>query len=151
MEEKKMEMDTAGTEPVSPGTATDYLARQTELLEQQVELQKKTYRLVFIAAVCAAAMLIIIVGIGLILIPEIQKISISLETTARSLDSIAKQLEESNFGEAVEKLLRLVNEAETNIDLLREKLDALDFKGLNDSIKRLAEIISPIANLFGRN
>ena len=135
----------------TPGTKTEleYLARQTELLEEQAALQRKTCRFALIAAICCVILLVIAAAAAWKVIPEMQRIRGSLETTASSLESMAEQLEQARVSEAVNRMLDMMDEVEENIALANENLNELDLEKLNESIRKLSDMLAPIAKLFG--
>ena len=115
-----------------------------EMLAQQLEFQKKQYRLSRITAVCAIAVLVITIVTAVIVGSKVNGIYQAAMTTILNLEKITTELSATNFRE----LMRSVESAvETSEDAMKQ-INSIDIDSLNASIRSLRDTVEPLAAFF---
>ncbi len=119
-----------------------------ELLKEQLELQKKQYRLSMITTVCAVAVLIITIGTAFMIGSKVNDIYNSSMVTIRNLEKITTELSATNFTELMESVSKIVTTSEDGIADALEQINSIDIESLNASIRSLRETVEPLAAFF---
>ncbi|MBP0962959.1 MAG: hypothetical protein J6Q99_01535 [Oscillospiraceae bacterium] len=120
-------------------TQTPEMTALMEKLEQSAQVQQKcARRQSLMMTVSALACVGILVLAGLLFF-RLQPVMHNLEAASQTLGSLADQLSTVDLGSAADSLTQAA-----------AKLELLDIDTLNTAIGDLAEVISPLARLFGR-
>ena len=115
-----------------------------ELLQQQLELQKKQYRLSQITAGCAVAVLVITIVTAVIIGSKVNGIYEAAMTTISNLEKITTELSATNFRE----LMRSVESAVQTSEDAMKQINSIDIDSLNASIRSLRDTVEPLAAFF---
>ena len=120
-------------------TQTPEMASLLEKLEQTAALQQKCARrqglMITVAALACVGILVLVA----VLFTQLQPVVQDMSQAAGNLTSISDQLAAIDLENAVDNLTQGA-----------AKLEQLDIDTLNTAIANLAELIAPLARLFGR-
>lgn len=72
------------------------------------------------------------------------------EDVVANLNTVTADLAKLDMNELFDNVNGLVVESENSISEAMERIDKIDFEGLNSAIKDLGAVISPLARFFGR-
>lgn len=115
-----------------------------EMIAQQLELQKKQYRLSRITAGCAVAVLVITIVTAVLIGSKINEIYQAAMTTIANLEKITTELSATNFRD----LMRSVESAVQTSEDAMKQINSIDIDSLNASIRNLRDAVEPLAAFF---
>lgn len=115
-----------------------------EMIAQQLELQKKQYRLSRITAGCAVAVLVITIVTAVLIGSKVNEIYQAAMTTIANLEKITTELSATNFRE----LMRSVESAVQTSEDAMKQINSIDIDSLNASIRSLRDAVEPLAAFF---
>lgn len=122
-----------------------------ELLERldQSNRQQATYAkwqcvLTVVAAVCCVGLFILVCS----LMPQIQELTVRMETVLANLEIVTDQLAGMDLGAMVHNVDHLVTTSQNSLEQAMGKLNAIDFGALNQAIEDLADVVEPLAKFF---
>ncbi len=119
-----------------------------ELLQQQLELQKKQYRLSLITTCCAVAVLIITAVTAVTIASKVNEIYQTAMVTLANVEKITTELSATNFTELMDDVSKLVKISEEGIGDALDQINSIDIESLNASIRSLRDTVEPLAAFF---
>lgn len=132
--------------------------------KQEVAYAKKQSRVALITSMCSLAIVLVMAIVVISILPMLNtlmknandtvvKVNTLMEETddiVENLNKVTSDLVEMDYVGIVKDIDRLVDEAQESITSAMDKLNKVDFDGLNNAITDLGTIIAPLAKLFGR-
>ncbi len=133
-------------------------------LEQQAKRQTNLARVQCVCSVlslvCMAAVLVVVLSV----VPQINSILSGAEAALAALTEVTEQLKGldiSSLNQGMNSLLGDVNgliqnadtilgSSGTSLQEIMDRVNAIDFEGLNKAITDLSDVIEPLANFFNR-
>ena len=116
---------------------------EKELLAELVDLQKKGSRRAALAVIISAFAAAILLAAAIILVPRtVSMINDTNRLVTEALGAV------ENIDKVVRDASGLIEENAEGITDAIQRVDAVDFESLNDSIKSLSDILTPLANFF---
>ena len=115
-----------------------------EMLAQQLEFQKKQYRLSRITAVCAIAVLVITIGTAILVGTKVNDLYSASMVTLGNLEKITTELTATDF----QSLMRDVESAVKTSEQAMEQVNSIDIDSLNASIRSLRDAVEPLETFF---
>lgn len=133
-------------------------------LEQQAKRQTNLARVQCVCSVlslvCMAAVLVVVLSV----VPQINGILSGAEAALAALTEVTEQLKGldiSSLNQGMNSLLGDVNgliqnadtilgSSGTSLQEIMDRVNAIDFEGLNKAITDLSDVIEPLANFFNR-
>lgn len=112
---------------------------------EQLEYQKKLYRMMQVTAVCSVISLLIVAVIGIWIVTEFREVYESLTRIIENLEHITNDLNRINIPELAKNIDSIVTDSGTAL----KRINEIDIDSLNASIKALKDAVEPIARLFG--
>lgn len=148
------------------------LDKLQETLDELKRMETKNLRMNRIKMVCVLVVAIVFLVVGAFVLINVQRVVRETESVAETvkeatvnINSVAKELNEIDYAELGKKLQSIVGMAEEsmkvvsssagNLDQLitdskttMERLKSLDIEGLNAGIKRMNDVLKPLAEFF---
>ncbi len=148
------------------------LDKLQETLDELKRMETKNLRMNRIKMVCVLVVAIVFLVVGTFVLINVQRVVRETESVAETvkeatvnINSVAKELNEIDYAELGKKLQSIVGMAEEsmkvvsssagNLDQLitdskttMERLKSLDIEGLNAGIKRMNDVLKPLAEFF---
>lgn len=130
-----------------------------ELLKELVANSKKQLfysRIAAFAALAAAAVLIIclirIVPPVLKTVNQVNDIMVQVSETIELADTAIENVTQMSLAitDMGNNMDTFITENAESVEQIMQKLDQIDFEGLNSAIKDLGDVVEPLANFFGR-
>ncbi len=132
----------------------DRLERMMEKLieteEERKKYAKKQFYMLAVMAACTAAVLLLAFFAYISLVPKFKSSAAEIETAAKELHVISKQLSEADLAGLVKHVDRMAVTSEEGVKEALEKIESIDIDELNHAIKSLSDVVSPLAKLMGR-
>ncbi len=120
--------------------------QQTSLMESLEKLQKKQ---LMYTRVSAILILILVVAIISVLPSVFRTLSIAQEAMNNANTALVNANDMILQGEqTLDEVSELVGTTQTNLVEATNKLNSIDFEGLNGAIKDLGDVVEPMANFF---
>lgn len=132
-----------------------------EMLELLKEIREENRKQVLYARItCIAALVAALCFAGVFMLvykflPQINAIVEDLPGIVKQMDGVlgnlqivTEKLTAVDFGGMIDGVNSLVEAGQTGLEQTVEKLNAIDFESLNKAIKNLEAVIEPLANFF---
>lgn len=116
----------------------------------QEKYARRQYRMSQVTAAAAILMLLAVAYTCWLVVPKVNDTYRRLEVVMGDLEVITSELADADLDQMITDIDRLVVSSEGNINEAMEKLNAIDIEKLNKAIGDLSDVISPLANFFGR-
>lgn len=119
-----------------------------EIVALLKDIQSQGKKRVFwsrISAVLLAAFVAVFAVSAAMIVP---KATVALDSANARLSSLESTI--SKLEIALDSITELTEETATSLDTAMDHLNSVDFEGLNQAITDLGNVVSPLANLFGR-
>jgi len=122
-----------------------------ELLERLDESNRKQAK--YAKWQCILSVLAAISCLGLFvlvctLMPQVEALTIQMETVLTNLEVVTDQLAGMDLGSMVENVDELVTTSQAGVEQAMKQLQEIDFNTLNKAIKDLADVVEPLAKFF---
>ena len=117
--------------------------------EKQLKYQKMLFVLTLVNTIIMVLILILLAGAVLFVLPRVEEIYSTAMVSLRNLEETSNALRDANIVGLVDNMNNLTTMTIEDMTALREKIDSIDFQGLNDSIQQFTAVISPLARFFG--
>lgn len=124
--------------------------------QKEMKYAKKQARRSVIISLCS---LLVVVLLAVLLIPIFSQVSTLLDNvntvvndaqvSVNNLETITTQLASADIEGLFKEVDNLVLESQSSIADAMNKINAIDFEGLNDAITDLGDVIQPLADFFG--
>ena len=116
----------------------------------QEKYARRQCRMSQVTAAAAVLMLAAVVYTCWLVVPKVNDTYRRLDMVMGDLEVITSELASADLDRMITDIDSLVVSGEENIDAAMEKLNAIDIEKLNGAIGDLADVISPLADFFGR-
>lgn len=126
------------------------LKRLEDSNERQASYAKKQYRMSQITALASILILAIVIYTSATIIPRVNRLFDDVETVMDSVNVVAKELEEANWGQMVTDIDNLVTSSDQSVKEALRQINSVDIQTLNQAILDLSNLISPLARFFGK-
>jgi hypothetical protein len=117
---------------------------------EQTAFVKKQYRMARISTICSIAVLCIVLVSAVILVPRFYSLYNNLSITGKNLQTITDQLAATDLKGMIGNVSDLAETSQKDLGTAMEKINAIDIKTLNESIKALHDAVSPVADFFNQ-
>lgn len=114
-----------------------------DIQEEQLRLMKKQ---LFYSRLTAVTAIVLVLVFAVTLITVTPK----LNQVLGNLQEISSDLKEEDVREMVQNINRLAETSQSSVEEATEKLNQVDFDSLNEAIRDLNNVISPLAKLLGK-
>ncbi len=117
---------------------------------QQVRLTRLVCIFALIAALCCAAVLVLVYSVlpqvtGIL--PQISTVVTQMQVVLGNLETATAQLSLLDFTGMVGDVEALVSTAQVGLEETMNKLNTIDFETLNQAIEDLAAVVEPLSKL----
>lgn len=113
------------------------------------EIKKQTI-FSMITMIAAISIFLVIIVAAVTIVPSANKALSDISTAAGELQVVATELEKADIGSLVSASNSLVEAGNESLAEAMEKINKVDFDGLNSAIKNLGDVVEPIAKFFNR-
>ncbi len=118
----------------------------------------KRQQLCMIVTACSALCTFLIIAVvAMTLMPKFNNLYDTLIVTSENLEVVSNELREAKIGDTLQSLDDLIAGASTDLanassDLTgaMERINSIDIDTLNTSIQSLHDVVTPMAEFFGR-
>lgn len=81
--------------------------------------------------------------------PVVMNLAVQIDSLAIETKIMVKEISDTDFNGLVESTKELVDSSSSNVESALSKINSIDIQALNDSIKALAVIVTPLSQLLG--
>ncbi len=142
-----------------------WMDRVEESNRQQAKFARIQCLFSAVAAICCAAVLVVVVGLLPkinsmvaqvdVVLTNVEQVSQELadadiEGVMTNLEQVADEMAQADLGGLAENVDGLVKTSETGVQEAVDKLNAIDLDTLNKAIKDLADVVEPLARFFNK-
>ena len=120
---------------------------------RQVRYARLQCLFAILAAVCCAAMLMVVLSV----VPQIRQIAGQIqalgtqaETVLTNLEAVTSELAAVDLGSMVSSVDALVADSQEGVKQALDKINQLDIESLNQAIADLSAVVKPLADFFGK-
>ncbi|MDD3414059.1 MAG: hypothetical protein PHY47_08665 [Lachnospiraceae bacterium] len=138
---------------ISDANLNDIASILKDIRNENEKEQKYTRKLLRIMQIMMLAMLLVIMLMGFVItsyIPRVNSLLTESEAVMTNLNTVTTELTTIDFPDTINNVNSLVVSSQSDITDAMEKINKIDFEGLNNAIKDLESVISPLSKLFGR-
>ena len=138
---------------INDANLNDIASILKDIRNENEQEQKYTRKLLRIMQIMMLAMLLVIMLMGFVItsyIPRVNSLLTESEAVMANLNTVTTQLATIDFPDTINNVNSLVVSSQSDITDAMEKINKIDFEGLNNAIKDLESVISPLSKLFGR-
>ncbi len=132
----------------------DRLERMMEQLieteEERKKYARKQFYMLAVMAACTTAVFLLAFFTYVSLVPKFKSSAAEIETAAKELHVISRQLSEADLAGLVKHVDQMAVTGEEGVKEALEKIESIDIDELNHAIKSLSDVVSPLAKLMGR-
>lgn len=122
----------------------DLLERLDESNRQQAKYAKWQCIFSVLSAACIVGLFLLVYT----LMPQIQELTVQLETVLANLEVVTEQLAGMDLGSMVANVDELVTTSQAGVEQAMNQLNGIDFNTLNRAINDLADVVEPLARFF---
>lgn len=138
---------------INDASLNDIASILKDIRNENEQEQKYTRKLLRIMQIMMLAMLLVIMLMGFVItsyIPRVNSLLTESEAVMANLNTVTTELTTIDFPDTINNVNSLVVSSQSDITDAMEKINKIDFEGLNNAIKDLESVISPLSKLFGR-
>ena len=110
---------------------------------------KRQYHQTLISTIAVLIVCAAIIFAGLTLLPKINTLLDNAITSLENVNQISQEISKIDFEGLMDDVGGLVTTTEKDLAVTMEKLNSIDFEGLNKGIENLSAVIEPLAKFFG--
>ncbi len=121
-----------------------------EFQQKQLKMMKRQQICMVITATCALLTFLVIAGVAFTLVPRFNNLYDTLLVTSRNLEVVSNELVNADIGGTIQGLDDLIATTGEDVSGAMDKLNSIDFNTLNESIQSLHDVVTPMADFFGR-
>ena len=110
---------------------------------------KRQYHQTLISTIALLIVCAAIIFAGLTLLPKINTLLDNAITSLENVNQISQEISKIDFEGLMDDVGGLVTTTEKDLAVTMEKLNSIDFEGLNKGIENLSAVIEPLAKFFG--
>ena len=115
----------------------------------QAVYAKRQYHQTLISTIAVLIVCAAIIFAGLTLLPKINTLLDSAITSLENVNQISQEISKIDFEGLMDDVGGLVTTTEKDLAVTMEKLNSIDFEGLNKGIEDLSAVVEPLAKFFG--
>ncbi len=120
---------------------------QTE--KSQLKYQKLAFVMSMLSAIFMGAVLVIVIGLVVYVVPKVNAIYDSTMVSLNNLEHLTTELKEADLGGTVENINTLTVQATGDLSETMDRMNSIDLEKLNEAINNLNATIEPMAKFFG--
>lgn len=131
----------------------EWMAKMEKSSRQQVRWARLQCLFALAAAVCCAAVLLIV----LTFVPQVQQVvgqvqnlGIQAETVLTNLETVTSELAAVDLESMVTNVDSLVTNSQDGVKQALDKINTLDIETLNQAITDLSDVVKPLAEFFNK-
>ena len=110
---------------------------------------KRQYHQTMISTIAVLIVCASIIFAGFILLPKVTTLLDSAITSLENVNQISQEISKIDFEGLMDDVGGLVTTTEKDLAITMEKLNSIDFEGLNKGIEDLSAVVEPLAKFFG--
>ncbi|MEG0369444.1 MAG: hypothetical protein RR590_00240 [Hungatella sp.] len=116
----------------------------------QEKYAKKQYQMSKITAMASILVLGIVLFAAVSILPKVNDTFQNMDIIMKDLEQITAELAAADLQQMITDVDHLVTSSEQNIQDALTQVNSIDIDTLNQAIKNLSDVISPLANFFNR-
>ncbi|MEG7530649.1 MAG: hypothetical protein RSF83_04580 [Hungatella sp.] len=116
----------------------------------QEKYAKKQYLMSKITAMASILVLGIVLFAAVSILPKVNDTFQNMDIIMKDLEQITAELAAADLQQMITDVDHLVTSSEQNIQDALTQVNSIDIDTLNQAIKNLSDVISPLANFFNR-
>ncbi|MEG2350419.1 MAG: hypothetical protein RSB57_07910 [Hungatella sp.] len=116
----------------------------------QEKYAKKQYLMSKITAMASILVLGIVLFAAVTILPKVNDTFQNMDIIMKDLEQITAELAAADLQQMITDVDHLVTSSEQNIQDALTQVNSIDIDTLNQAIKNLSDVISPLANFFNR-
>ena len=128
----------------------ELLTKIEESERRQEKYAKRQYLMTMVMALCCVGVFCAVLFAYKSVVPTAQRSLQTIGAVAEDLGQISNQLTEADLAALVDHVDKLAINSEEGIQKALEQINSIDIDSLNQAIRDLSDVVSPLAKLMGR-
>lgn len=119
-------------------------------LSAQEEYAQRQFFMAKVMAGASILTLAVVLAVALVALPQILTIFSDVQIIMEDVNTITSDLADSNLGQIARNMDHLVTSSEQSVQEALKQINSIDIATLNQAIKNLSDVVSPLARFFGK-